>query len=264
MQSEEAIYDEFVGQTNAKSDLYFVWDIFIFLLVAASLSYVANLLDNRILQLNAVQLAIYVTLGVVHVLAFNRSAFIAFSPLKKFGFTLMLCVLISIVLYVADFYYHSASAAMVFFKGLAFGLPALVYYHWTLFDSLRRSSNKNKVWFGFENVMDGKVTVYLNSVPIKIKITKKYYEELEEIIETTFPGHMIFGKIFNKFLLDLNEETEIELYDEINQSFGWVFFEKRKHSYEVRCLDPELTVRENKIKDGSTIIARRVKREIAS
>jgi Type VI secretion system, TssN len=98
-------------------------------------------------------------------------------------------------------------------------------------------------------------------VVIAFEIAKKASSELKTNFRAKGPETMKLGDLYYHFINDYNElhsETTIDFADGQNESYEWWFRLKPKLFQANRILDPELTVRENKIKENSVIICERL------
>ena len=97
-------------------------------------------------------------------------------------------------------------------------------------------------------------------VVIAFEIAKKTSSELKTNFRAKGPETMKLGDLYYHFINDYNElhsETTIDFADEQHESYEWWFRIKPRWYQPNRILDPELTVRENKIKENSVIICER-------
>ena len=97
-------------------------------------------------------------------------------------------------------------------------------------------------------------------VVIAFEIAKKTSSELKTNFRAKGPETMKLGDLYYHFINDYNElhsETTIDYADEQHESYEWWFRIKPRWYQPNRILDPELTVRENKIKENSVIICER-------
>jgi len=97
-------------------------------------------------------------------------------------------------------------------------------------------------------------------VVIAFEIAKKASSELKTNFRAKGPETMKLGDLYYHFINDYNElhsETTIDYADEQHESYEWWFRIKPRWYQPNRILDPELTVRENKIKENSVIICER-------
>ena len=72
---------------------------------------------------------------------------------------------------------------------------------------------------------------------------------------------MLLGDLYYHFLNDYNElhsETTIEFVDKYSIAQEWWFRAKPKWYQRNRILDPELSIKDNKIKEDTIIICERI------
>jgi len=95
---------------------------------------------------------------------------------------------------------------------------------------------------------------------IAFEIAKKVSSPVKTNFRAKGPDTMILGDLYYHFINDYNElhsETTIDFADEHADSYEWWFRLKPKWYQFNRVLDPELTIRENKIRENSVIICER-------
>jgi hypothetical protein len=207
------------------------------------------------------QLLAFGGLGILHIYFLKKRLLLnsEFS-FKNLGVTLQLFGFVFIVLFILYFLLAKNMLLMSLYSSCAFLLPSIIFHSWLIFENF--PEKQYKVWNNFENVSNTGVTIYLNSISVNIKFTRKYFDINEEVFAATLPMHQPFGKLFNRFLVNLNEEEPVEFLDEKQTFYGWIFFAESIGGYGKRYIDPDLSLEENKIKENSTIVAKRVKRRI--
>lgn len=97
-------------------------------------------------------------------------------------------------------------------------------------------------------------------VVIAFEIAKKESSELKTNFRAKGPENMRLGDLYYHFINDYNElhsETTIDFADKHHESYEWWFRLKPKWYQSNKILDPDLTVKENKIKENSVIICER-------
>jgi hypothetical protein len=81
------------------------------------------------------------------------------------------------------------------------------------------------------------------------------------IFRAKAPKAMKFGRLFYYFINDYNDRNPgeaIEVVNNENNPFGWIFYHKQKLPLIRHYLDPDETVHENRIRENSIIVCRRV------
>ena len=93
-----------------------------------------------------------------------------------------------------------------------------------------------------------------------------FHKKMNDPEITTFrakaPAHMVFGRLFYYFINDYNErhrEGPIEYLDPNDIPQGWVFHHKPNWLGRKRYIDPDQIITDNRIKENSVIICRRIK-----
>lgn len=209
-----------------------------------------------------IQLLAFAAVGILYLRSTEQHFLISNTVflLKKLLASLLLSSFIFIVLLLLYVFLSHSMFIMALASSCAFLLPSIIFNAWLLFSSFPQKHYK--IWYNFENIRDERVSIFLNSIPLNIKLTLKYFDVEEEIFFATLPGHVTFGKLFNQFLVNQSTNDTIEILDERQNPYGWVFFVESIKGYAKRYIDPELTLRENKVKENTTIVAKRVKKQI--
>lgn len=172
-------------------------------------------------------------------------------------FTFFLALVINIVLILLYLFTNSNMIRMSFAGSCAFLLPFVIQQAWKTYNHF--IPKQYKVWYNSDIVMDSRTTVFLNSLPIRLRLSLKYFDITDEEFELTVPGHTQFGKFFNQFIIEKNKNNvpAIECIDNEKKPFGWQFYIERLGGLHKQYIDPELSLRENKVKDHSIITAKR-------
>jgi hypothetical protein len=78
------------------------------------------------------------------------------------------------------------------------------------------------------------------------------------------PVDMMFSEWFRSFINNYNykfSEDPIQYLNGENQPHGWMFFTKQSFWKPKRFVDPDLTIKNNKLNEKTVIVARRVEVE---
>ena len=98
-------------------------------------------------------------------------------------------------------------------------------------------------------------------VVITFEFKKRYEDSEKTIFRAKAPLAMPLGRLFYYFINDYNDrhpDTPIETVDTDNDAFGWVYQHKQQWYNLSKFLDPDGTVAENKIRENSVIVCKRV------
>lgn len=122
-----------------------------------------------------------------------------------------------------------------------------------------KPASTEKVWFPTDEVIEKKATVFLNSLPIHIKLSRSLTSEATSF-PLQAPVKMKLGTMFYHFIQDKNKapESAIEFKNARDAFYGWEFYTEAFGGLKKRYLNPELTLIDNKIKQNATIVAQRV------
>lgn len=142
---------------------------------------------------------------------------------------------------------------MAILAGSAFLLPyslfACVYY----FRGIRAA--KHEPWFIPPDVEpDTRMSLLLNSIHFKIRIYINHADAAPTNFVITLPLKLKLSAVFIRFLYDKHDV--IEMSDSNGYPYGWLFSVKR--GWRKKMLNPELTLRENGIREDDVIVIERV------
>ncbi len=209
----------------------------------------------------AIQFLAFIALGTWHTVQIQKpfSVFTtrdeAFKWVFTIGFTAGLFA-VFLLLHFLDIGFVLLTAIA---SAAAFVLPFLVFESWLMYVGSTQQSYPP--WHLPLGIFDKRATIFLNSVTVKIKVAGSFFYPEEMVFTTTGPARMQLGKLFHRLVVKQNsgEKPMIELLDESRQAFAWIFYAEGYKGLEQRVLDPEATLIQNKLKEGSTIVATRVK-----
>lgn len=201
----------------------------------------------------------FLLLGILNAVIVERHFFFSTdddTP-RSSNLPLIICILAPSVLAIYFYFYVENFLIVSLIYASAILLPLIITTAWHLFVDIPH--RKFDAWLNGEDDHDDKASIYINSITLNIKVSNKYFDLNEESNSVTLPGHVSFGKLFSRFI---NNRSEIELYelkDENDNPYGWEFFIESIGGLFKHYIDPNLTLRENKIKQNATIVARRIK-----
>lgn len=99
---------------------------------------------------------------------------------------------------------------------------------------------------------------------IAFEIAKKDSDNVKTNFRAKGPDTMHLGDLYYHFINDYNEfhsETTIDYTDQVGQPYDWWFRVKPKWYQFNRVLDPDETIRDNKIKENTIIVCERIKHQ---
>jgi hypothetical protein len=173
-------------------------------------------------------------------------------------FTLLISSVICLFLLVL-YYLANADLLMALSSACALLVPFLLAQAWFFYKHIPK--NEELVWAASEAMPDGLALSFRNKIPIRFQVSRTYFEMKEIQYPSTVSSWVKLGILFNQFILEQNknEAYGIELADENQCLYAWEFYEESAAGFISRQLDPTLNVRENKIAQNGTIVARRVR-----
>lgn len=237
--------------------------LFLFILIAlpvSSLSIINNKSETVFLAVRLIQLVIFVFLGIVHSdLMEKRRLFTQYAIKEKFYFSFVLTLLIYGVLLLFYFIVKSNMQRMAVASSCAFLLPYMIVQAWNYFVLLQE--NKLMVWNGYKPFAENPNIVYLNTILINIRLSRKHQVKEESSFLINTPLNLQLGKLFNSFLyIEMKEgNVDIDLIGKNNTPYGWKFYAVTFGGLYKRMLDPEKSLQDNgNIKRNTTILAKRM------
>jgi hypothetical protein len=102
-----------------------------------------------------------------------------------------------------------------------------------------------------------------NFMVVHFWMSRRFGESLYHDFSTKAPHEMLFSDLFQIFLTDYNvlkPEQALQYLDEQGQPYGWIFYAKQRWWKPRRYINPDYSFRNNFIKQGDIIVARRMVR----
>ena len=166
----------------------------------------------------------------------------------------LICVFLSAIYFITN-----SNMTMALSSTFAFLVPFLLLQAWFFYKHIPK--NRKLVWTDSEMMPDELSLSFRNKIPICFQLSRKYFDMKEVQFPVTVSSWVKLGMLFHQFILEQNKAWEIELKDEDENQFGWEFYAESMGGILSRQLNPKLNVRENKINQNETIVARRIRLE---
>ncbi|MEO6668383.1 MAG: TssN family type VI secretion system protein [Ferruginibacter sp.] len=145
---------------------------------------------------------------------------------------------------------------LVLAAAAGFLFPSALQFSWKYCNSLF-PSEPDKVWTLPVEAPEQTVSIFLNSVQVKLQLALDANGKDLQTFSLTVPGRLPVGEMFHRFITDKKEQgTSISLYDEEQRPYEWKFTLKRE--FGSRMLDPSLTLIQNQVSGNVIIIPERV------
>ena len=230
-----------------------------FFIGVACFSFYYSAHANRWYLIVAIQVAACIFLGILHLYISEKKSAYWFSLEKKSSLIntvifLVTLLILSIVLFTIV---NKSLVLLSIAFCAAFFLPTITTYTYRQF--LEIPQPEQRVWFQQHNLIDNKSFVFLNSVGVKVKLTRLCNEKKRSVFNVVVPSHMELGKVFHFFIIQQQSEgIEIETTDEQHKPVGWQFFLEKYNGVSLRLLNPDVDLRENGIENSNSIVAERV------
>jgi hypothetical protein len=211
-------------------------------------------MNSRIATL--VQLTGFTALGYMHV-SIMQGNLAVLEPAEKLVYSLLLAACAFIFLSAFYLFTDNYPLLLIVAACCAFLLVYVLGELWRLYYQI---SESNVIpWYYTGELSSQQATVFLNSIPIQVKIQIEQHGRVEYPIAFRAPVKMKLGTIFYHMIKEQNESGKIpvDFIDRNNKPFGWVFFTPSFTGW-TKALDPEATLIESKINPNAVIIARRI------
>jgi hypothetical protein len=203
-----------------------------------------------------VQVIGFLALGYVHTSNMQGNLAVL-EPAEKLVYSLLLAA--SVFIFLSIFYLITTTYAVlvVLVGSSAFLLLYVLGEMWRLYNHVSKS-NVNP-WYYTGDISSQQATVFLNSIPIRVKIQIDQQGRVEYPVAFRAPVKMKLGTIFYHIIKEQNEsgKTPVDFTDLNNKPFGWVFFTQSFAGWN-KPLDPEATLIESQIGPNAVIVARRL------
>lgn len=211
---------------------------------------------------------VFLAFGIFHILVFHKKYFYSVSQSRggvvigELLFSLAI-LFFSVVVFSALIYFVMDYKSFPFYPMLtcmlAFFVPVSLFYTFEAAYNIPNPVFASWIYPIHQQIdlPDEKPNEKL--LVIAFEIAKKTSSPLKTNFRAKGPETMKLGDLYYHFINDYNElhsETTIE-YEKNHESHEWWFRIKPKWYQSNRILDPELTIRENKIRENTTIICER-------
>lgn len=232
-------------------------------------AYLATLIDKHMFTVYWIFSAVFLLFGIIHVVFFHKKYFYTTKGDERKVFIGELIFALSLILFTIAIFstlqYFLKDKSFLFYpmllSMLSFFIPILFLH--TFEAAYKIPLPVFTTWHYPVNQVidlpDEKPGEKL--VVIAFEIAKKSAEPLKTNFRAKGPEAMQLGELYYHFLNDYNElhsETTIDFLDEYNSPQEWWFRTKPKWYQRNRILDPNMSVRDNKIKENTIIICERI------
>lgn len=200
-----------------------------------------------------VQLFSFLIAGLYYTRIFSRQQ--AADSSASFRWPLFWTLIVATVLFGIYYFLNKQLLIMVLGNSSAFLLPFIFYKTWGSYAEIPQPQTEFPVWYIPPADTSKPATVFLNGMPVRIKMPLNGTED-KELFATAAPQEMALGDFFSHFLLQKmkNKNLHLQLENEQQQPFGWKFYTEDLGGLMKRQLDPEQSLAANKIKEQMTII----------
>jgi hypothetical protein len=175
---------------------------------------------------------------------------------KKFAYATVYSIALTGTAVVGSLFLFSMEKNQLQLKAMvaasAFLLPYSIFATVHYFRSI--GAHQYEAWFIPPDVEpDTRMSLLLNSIHFKIKINIKHSDSSPTNFVITLPLRLKLSVVFIRFLYDKHDL--IELTDGNGNLYGWLFSVKK--GWGKKMLDPELTLKENGVREDDIITVER-------
>lgn len=238
-------------------------------IIVSLVAYVSKFVTEHSFAVYWIIAGIFLIFGIIHIAIISRKYFYTYENNNKvivaeimFGISIMFFV---IVIFSSLQYFLAGEKHYLFypmlFSSLAFFIPLLVYQTFNAAYNIPRASFVTwsyplnyQIELPDENPAE---RLYV----IGFEIAKKSTDAKYAYFRAKAPEGMKLGDLYYFFINDYNElqsETPIEYATKDFDAHEWWFRKKPKWYERNRILNPDITVRENRIKENTIIICERI------
>lgn len=239
-------------------------------LVASATGYLSSFIVDHLFSVFWFLASIYFLFGIIHVTFVQKKYFQADKQnntkriLAEVLFGLSV-ILFSIVIFSSLQYFLSGEKDFLFypmlFSTVTFFIPFL--FAQTFDAAYNIPIPIYKVW---QYPINSELEVPEEKAGEKIivmafEIPKKLSDTHRTVFRAKAPDGILLGELFYHFINDYNDlhsETPIEYADKQFEPSNWIFRRKPKWYQFQKILDPDISIRENKITENSVIICDRI------
>ncbi len=229
---------------------------FIALLVVACCFLSSSFFVAGYMVAKLIQVAGFIAIGYMHI-SMLKGPLASLTFRDKQVYSIVLATIIVIISLLFGAVTHRFHPLLSLACACAFLLFFVVDELWNFYAAA--TETKPALWYYSSDLAIHQGTVFLNSLPVKVKVQIDQQGRVENIIRFRAPVKMKLGLVFYHMVQDQNRngQTPVDFIDRNNQPYGWAFFTAPPIGLS-RYLDPEESLVENGIKPNATIIVRRV------
>ncbi len=241
-------------------------------IIASLIAFLAIFVSENLFTVFWIFAAIFMLFGIIHLKMVQRKYFTASSNENKIKvftgemFFALSIVLFTIVVFSSLQYFVTRDKDFIFYpmmlSTLAFFIPTLFYHTFeAAYDIPAAAYN---TWeYPLNNPIDlPEEDPSERLLVIGFEMAKKSTDKKNTYFRAKAPENIKVGELFYHFINDYNDlqsETPIEYADHSNMAFEWWFRLKPKWYQSNKILDPNISFRNNGIKENSVIICERIK-----
>ena len=237
--------------------------------LASGAAFITTLFEKHLFTIFWIFTAVFILFGIIHVLYFHKKYFSGENIDKgktKLGEVMyMLALLFFIVVVFASLERFLGDKRFLFLpmltSMLGFFTPLLIYYTFETAYNIPASIFPNWQYPVNDPIDLPDERPNEKLLVIAFEICKKNTDKARTNFRAKGPEGMKLGDLFYHFINDYNDmqsETPIEYAEGNTNVYVWGFRLKPKWYQSERVLDPELTVRENLIRENAVIICDRI------
>ncbi len=240
-------------------------------IILSLLAYGSNLVTENLFIVYWIIAGLFLLFGIIHLIVvnsnqINSNANEGEKVIKEILFGILI-VFAAIIIF-SSLQYFIRSKDYLFFpmlcSCLAFFIPSLIFHTFNAAFNIPKAIFKTWSYPLNEQIQLPEENPSERVYMIGFEIAKKNYDTIKTYFIAKAPAGMNLGDLYYFFINDYNElqsETPIEYTSNNNIKYEWWFRRKHKWYQFEKILNPDITVRENDIKEHTVIICERIKIE---
>ena len=260
-QTKIILYDFIqVLSENRKINVRYVLILLPVAICMGAVCFINTGIDSR-LPAKALQLLLFASAGIIHLYFLKRKISILWFRFLGDGILYTSCAAVLIFISLVIFYLIAAGGTvlMALASSAVFTLPHILLHAWSAYIDI--PEKEFEVWTRPLPVDDESVVLFTSNSTVHLKITRRYFDVVDETFTRTMPEQKRLGEIFFSVLEEENrkKKNSIESLDKLNEAFAWEFYTAPFLKIgKPRRLDPEGSLADNGLPGNAVVFVKRV------
>jgi hypothetical protein len=246
-----------------------VWYTALSALLASGASYAATLITDNLFTVYWILTGVFLVFGAIHLSITQKKYFKARADNKREVLIGELFFAISVILFTivvfSGLQYFLKDKNFLFFpmmtSVLGFFVPTLLVHTFNAAYSIPQPLFQSWQYPISQPIDLPDDNPNEKLLVIGFEIAKKLSDTRKTYFRAKAPEGIKLGELYYHFINDYNElhsETPIAFMNDFSEAYYWLFCTKAKWYQRSRVLNPNVTIRENKIKENTVIVCDRL------